>query len=334
MQIAIRVLACLLLTPVVAVGAPTGTAAKLIEHLQMQKIPQEGAWFAGTYRSDEMLPAGAVDRYNGVPHAKGSAIYALVTREDFSALHKLQTDELWHYYDGDPLELLLLHPDGRGETVILGPDVLKGQRPQIAVRRGVWQGARPLSQGKNAYTLFGCTLAPSFEYGDFTIGYRDELQKAYPQFKEQIAALTRAEFARKPAASDVVIAFPPFATFLTTDAPRIDVSEGIELRELAGRNARIRADAYSIAYFTLSPGTSMPLSRNKTSEEVFLVTTGSGEVTLDGEVRRIRPGSVVSMKPGVPHSIRAAGELPLVFYAISSPAFSPNDYVIEPAQDF
>lgn len=331
MNIVPRVILCLLSFPAIAAAAPTGEAAKLIERLQMQKIPEEGAWFALTYRSDDVLPANSIERYKAVPHVAGSAIHGLVTRDDFSAMHVLQTDEIWHYYAGSPLELLLLHPDGRGEVVVLGPDVLMGQRPQVVVPRGVWQGAQPLGDG-DAYTLFGCTLAPGFEYGDFAIGYRDELQKSYPAFKAQIASLTRAEFASKPADGSRE-SFPAVVrhdVFLPSDVPTIDVAKGIALSELAGRKARIRSDAYSIAHFTLAPGTAMPASRNKTAEEVFLVASGSGEVTLDGQSRRIRPGSVVLMKAGVVHSIRAMGELPLVFYAISAPAFSPEDYVLEP----
>jgi predicted cupin superfamily sugar epimerase len=138
----------------------------------------------------------------------GSAIYTLQTKEDFSALHLLQTDEIWHFYGGDPLEVLLLYPDGHGETAIIGPDVLHGQHPQFVVPRGVWQGSRPIGPGPDSYTFFGNTLAPGFEYADFAIGYRDELQKQYPKFAAQIAEFTRAEFATRssPAAG---AAHPP-----------------------------------------------------------------------------------------------------------------------------
>ena len=179
---------------------PLGMAAQIIKQLHMEKIPAEGAWFAATYRSEDSLSANALPkRYGGVARTAGSAIYALVTREDFSAMHRLRTDEIWHYYAGDALELLLLYPDGHGDTVVLGPDVLHGQRPQVVVKAGVWQGAKPLGHNADSYTLFGNTLVPGFDYADFTSGYRDELQKAYPPYASAIANLTRDEFSRKPA---------------------------------------------------------------------------------------------------------------------------------------
>jgi len=193
-------LALFLAVAATARAEPAGPAAELIRHLHMQKIPAEGPWFTVTYKSDDVVPAGSLPaRYHGAPHVAGSAIYCLETREDFSALHLLQTDEIWHYYGGDPLEILLLYPDGHGETAVIGPDVLHGQHAQFTVPRGVWQGSRPIGAGPDSYTFFGTTLGPGFEYGDFAIGYRDELQKLYPKFATQIAALTRGEFATRPA---------------------------------------------------------------------------------------------------------------------------------------
>lgn len=181
---------------------PTGMAGRLIAHFKMERIPVEGPWFTLTYVSaDALAPGGLPARYEQVAHKAGSAIYALETAADFSALHRLKTDEIWHYYSGAPLEMLLLYPDGRDETVIVGPDVFDGQSPQFVVPQGVWQGSRPMSDAPDAYTLFGDTLAPGFEYTDFEIGYRDELQKAYPKAAAKIAELTRAEHATRPTGS-------------------------------------------------------------------------------------------------------------------------------------
>lgn len=179
---------------------PAGMARQLVEHFHMARIPQEGPWFTVTHVSTDRLDGAALPaRYDGKGRAAGSVIYALETRADFSALHRLKTDETWHFYGGAPLELLLLHPDGHGETVILGPDVLRGQHPQFTVPRGVWQGSAPAANaGPEAYALFGCTLAPAFDYGDFEIGYRDELIRAYPKFVEPITRLTRPEFVTRP----------------------------------------------------------------------------------------------------------------------------------------
>ena len=172
-------------------------ARELIERFKMERIPREGAWFAPSYRSDESTVIAGTSRYDGRRHA-WSAIYCLQTRDDFSGLHRLATDELWHFYDGSPIELLLLHADGRGETLTLGRDLDAGQRPQLLVPRGVWQASRPVG-GTDAWTFFGNTLAPGFGYADFEIGYRDELTARYPAFAEKIAELTRPEHARRPA---------------------------------------------------------------------------------------------------------------------------------------
>ena len=178
-----------------ASAAPAGAAKRLIDHLGLQRIPDEGPWFVVTYGSTDVLPGTALPaRYGGKAHAAGSAIYLVETREGFSALHRLKTDEVWHFYGGDPIEMLLLYPDGHGETVVIGPDVFAGQHPQFTVPRGVWQGSIPRDNGAEAYSFAGDQLSPAFDYGDFEIGYRDELQKAYPEFAAQIAKLTRAEF--------------------------------------------------------------------------------------------------------------------------------------------
>jgi predicted cupin superfamily sugar epimerase len=176
---------------------PSGPARKLIEQLHMEKIPVEGAWFKVTYASPDRLPAGALPARYGAPRRAGTAIYALVTREDFSAMHRLRTDEIWHFYLGDPIELLLLHPDGRDEVVILGADLAAGQQPQFTVPAGVWMGARPVPATADAYALFGCTLAPGFDDADFEPGYRDELARAYPARCKLIGQLTRAEHAQR-----------------------------------------------------------------------------------------------------------------------------------------
>mgnify|MGYP001413771729 CR=1 FL=1 len=187
------------MAPPSAPGGEPSMPAKarwLIEHFRMERIPQENAWFAPTYRSNEPVTIAGASRYAG-PRCAYSAIYGVQTRADFSGMHRLATDELWHFYDGSPIELLLLHPDGRGEVVVLGRNIAAGEHPQWLVPRGVWQGARPIG-GDDAWTFLGNTLAPGFEYADFEIGYRDELQARYPAFAGKIAELTRPEHARRP----------------------------------------------------------------------------------------------------------------------------------------
>ncbi len=167
-------------------------AQKIIHHLKMANIPHEGPWFLETHKSPDIIEGVLATRYPETHYAY-TAIYAMITDQDFSAMHKLKTDELWHFYEGGPLELLLLHPDGSGETVILGSDLLNGEHPQYLVPAGVWMGAIPMGKGEYSYSLIGNTLSPGFEYEDYTPGERDTLINEYPDFAEAITARTRTE---------------------------------------------------------------------------------------------------------------------------------------------
>ena len=108
----------------------TPSAAQLIEHLRLEPLTFEGGHFRQTYLAEESISAQALPARYGAPRSFGSAIYYLLTSEadSFSALHRLQTDEIYHFYLGDPVEMLLLHAKGRGERIVLGPDILGGQR--------------------------------------------------------------------------------------------------------------------------------------------------------------------------------------------------------------
>ena len=104
-------------------------------------------------------------------------------------MHRLQSDEIFHFYLGDPVEMLQLLPDGTGTIVLLGPDLLNAMQPQVIVRRGVWQGARLFKNGK--FALLGTTVSPGFEFADYVSGRRDELIKSHPQFRDLITTLTK-----------------------------------------------------------------------------------------------------------------------------------------------
>ncbi len=162
------------------------TAQRLIEALGLQPHPKEGGYFRETYRSADRLTA-LPGRYPS-DRCAGTAIYYLLTPGTFSALHLLHSDEIFHFYAGDPVRMLQLHPDGRGEELVLGPDVLAGQRPQVVVPHGVWQGS--ILEPGGEYALLGCTVAPGFEYVDYVHGDRAELVARYPAFEKQIVRLT------------------------------------------------------------------------------------------------------------------------------------------------
>jgi predicted cupin superfamily sugar epimerase len=163
-------------------------AEALIERLQLQPHPKEGGFFRETYRSAERFPAAALSRRYGGERSVSTAIYYLLAPGTFSALHRLRSDEVFHSYVGSPVQMLQLDPDGRGREVLLGPDVLAGQQPQVVVPAGVWQGLCLVPGGE--FALLGCTVAPGFEYADYEHGRRDDLIAAYPAFRDLITRLT------------------------------------------------------------------------------------------------------------------------------------------------
>ena len=165
------------------------TAEELIAFLGLQPHPREGGHFRETYRSADLLPAAALPPHYRGPRSAGTAIYYLLTPNTCSALHRLGSDEVFHFYLGSPVRMLQLFPDGRGKEVILGPDLLRGQSVQEVVPRGVWQGS--VLEPGGAFALLGCTVAPGFDYADYEQGRRDALVTQYPKYAELIRDLTR-----------------------------------------------------------------------------------------------------------------------------------------------
>ena len=166
------------------------TADQIIQHLQLVPHPCEGGHFRQTYRSTLMIPASALPNDYSGPRCASTAIYYLLTPGAFSEIHRLPTDEVFHFYLGDPVEMLQLHPDGRGEVIHIGNDLAAGEVPQVLAPGNVWQGSRLVNGGRLA--LMGTTVAPGFEYADYTRGRREELVAGYPEFAEMIAALTHS----------------------------------------------------------------------------------------------------------------------------------------------
>lgn len=159
------------------------TAEDLIRQLKLEPHPAEGGYFVETYRSLLPIPA------HGSMRAASTCIFYLLTPDTCSALHRLASDEIFHFYLGDPVEMLLLHPDGRGEEIVLGQDLTAGQRLQVVVPLGVWQGARLRDGGR--YALMGCTVAPGFDYRDYEHGRPATLAAQYPAWHKQIERLSR-----------------------------------------------------------------------------------------------------------------------------------------------
>lgn len=170
------------------------TAAEVKRLLGLEPHPREGGWFRRTYTSGAILPASVFAgtpepaQYNG-PRRLATAIYYLLEPHNFSEMHRLASDEIFHHYAGGPVEMLQLWPGGRIEQIVLGKDLAAGHRPQVLIPRGVWQGAR-LCNGSD-WALLGCTVHPGFDYSDYESGTRAELLAGWPAATSLIKSLTR-----------------------------------------------------------------------------------------------------------------------------------------------
>jgi predicted cupin superfamily sugar epimerase len=165
------------------------TADRIIALLGLAPLPEEGGYYAETYRL--FGPGASATETPTDSRPLATAIFYLVTLDAFSALHRLPSDELFHFYLGDPVEQLRLRPDGSGQVVTLGIDLEAGQRPQVVVPGGVWQGARLAPGGVHGFALLGTTMTPGFDAATYEGGDRTALTAAYPAFAARIAALTR-----------------------------------------------------------------------------------------------------------------------------------------------
>lgn len=159
---------------------------KLKQKLHLEPLPQEGGFYAETYRSGIEIPAQILPTHDE-SRSISTAIFYLLTPGTHSALHKLPGDEIYHFYLGDPVELLKLYPDGSGKVITLGQDIFKNMKLQEVVPGGTYQGAR-LKEG-GTYALLGTTMAPGFEFEDFEPGNITELSQRYPDYEALITKL-------------------------------------------------------------------------------------------------------------------------------------------------
>ena len=165
------------------------TAKAWVEKLQLEPHP-EGGYFRQTYRSDFIIPREALPLGFSGPRALSTAIYFLLEGHNFSAFHRLQSDELWHFYAGAPLWVHVIDPAGNYSRIVLGSDPEAGQALQAVVPAGNWFASHVADW--SSFALAGCTVAPGFDFKDFEMGNRKELTVRYAQHKELIARLTRA----------------------------------------------------------------------------------------------------------------------------------------------
>jgi predicted cupin superfamily sugar epimerase len=165
------------------------SADEIKKLLRLEPHPREGGWFRQTWKSEEEIPQKVLpSRYPG-PRAAGTAIYYLLEPDTYSEMHRLASDEVFHFYLGDPVEMLQLYPDGSGRVLLLGSNPAAGMELQTVVPQGVWQGSRLLPGGQLA--LLGCTVSPGFDYQDYESGVRTELVRGWAEWREMITSLTR-----------------------------------------------------------------------------------------------------------------------------------------------
>jgi predicted cupin superfamily sugar epimerase len=163
----------------------TGRARELIETLGLKPHPERG-YFVETYRSDLMLDGLP----HGGPRAAATAIYFLLTAASpRTYLHRLRSDELFHLYEGGPLDALLLAENGSFSVRRVGLDLAKGERPQLVIPRGTWFGAELVAGA--AHVLFGCTVAPGFEFADFELADDAALAARYPAAAAHLGRFAR-----------------------------------------------------------------------------------------------------------------------------------------------
>lgn len=161
-------------------------AAYWIKQLGLIRHP-EGGWFAETYRSAESVSAKALpERFQGA-RSFCTAIYFLLEAGDFSALHRIKSDELWHFHTGSALTIEVISPEGVHEQKTLGNDPSRGESFQAAVSAGSWFGARTAG----GFALVGCTVAPGFDFEDFELARCEELKALFPQHEILIRQMTR-----------------------------------------------------------------------------------------------------------------------------------------------
>jgi hypothetical protein len=160
------------------------TADEIKTLLNLRPHPKEGGFFRRTYTA-----SGTLDLPRGTRPAS-TAIYFLLEPGNFSQMHVLDSEEVFHFYLGDPVEMLQLNPDGSSAVFILGPDLQAGQQVQFTVPAGVWQGTQLIGDGKVA--LLGCTVTPGFDFADYRSASYAELVAKWPGEAERIRALTRS----------------------------------------------------------------------------------------------------------------------------------------------
>jgi hypothetical protein len=159
-----------------------------VKRLRLEPHP-EGGYFRQTYRSAVTIAREALPTGFGGARAASTAIYFLLEGKNFSAFHRLRSDEVWHFYIGAAVSVHVIEPSGKYSAIMLGNDPEAGQVLQAVVPAGCWFASH-VADGES-FTVVGCTVAPGFDFEDFDMGKRAPLEAEYPQHREVIQRLTR-----------------------------------------------------------------------------------------------------------------------------------------------
>jgi predicted cupin superfamily sugar epimerase len=163
-------------------------ADQIKQLLGLVPLTGEGGFFIETYRSNVAIPGHVLPPSYGAARQLATAIYYLLTPDTFSAMHRIKGDEIFHFYLGEPVEMLLLYADGSGGITTIGNDLAAGHRPLVVVPGGTWQGSMLKAGG--SFALMGTTMAPGFEFADFELASRQDLLAQYPKCSDRIIKLT------------------------------------------------------------------------------------------------------------------------------------------------
>lgn len=164
------------------------TAKQLIEQYKLQPHP-EGGWYKETYRSDEYILATALPERFGGNRSFSTAIYFLLEMNNFSAFHRIKSDECWHFYAGDPLLIYVIAQSGKLDIIDLGDNINRGQLFQYVVPANCWFASRPAAGSK--FCFVGCTVSPGFDFSDFELANATGLLALYPMHENVIRELCR-----------------------------------------------------------------------------------------------------------------------------------------------
>ncbi|MDQ6966213.1 MAG: cupin domain-containing protein [Mariprofundaceae bacterium] len=177
------------MTGLSSTGLTMQSAADWIRKLDLQAHP-EGGFYRETYRAESCFEGAAQDDFPAGRH-HSTAIYFLLEHGNFSAFHRIRSDELWHFYAGDGLLIHVISPDGNYRCLQLGTNTEAGQLPQAVVPADCWFASEVVERG--SFALVGCTVSPGFDFADFELGSRKELISLFPQYQPLLRRMIRSQ---------------------------------------------------------------------------------------------------------------------------------------------